>query len=257
MPDAILIKVRPREAGGFARFGGFAGHEGRTVIRFNPGKHPRDRHGKFIETGGHVKMADGEHGRVIGHEEGYVEVRRDTDGAVVSVPAKSLEVIQPPDGHLAGHAVAVRNLAGQVRASRAHDHRQDVQQAATHLDAAAAHFDAGRAGEGAAELDAADKLRYDSTVTGDEHVRYAARQIRAAATREGAVPVHDPSHAAAADRTRILAAKVRGAHGEHAAEAARKLDEAAAHLDAGMDKDATRALADARNALHRHRRRPR
>ena len=67
----------------------------RAVRRWNPEKHPRDKRGRFVETGGHVRLADGSVARVVGRTAaGRVEVEH-ADGTRVTADARTLEVVAP------------------------------------------------------------------------------------------------------------------------------------------------------------------
>lgn len=66
--------------------------------RFNENDHPRDREGKFIETGAIVKIWGGSSGHVIGNVGGgRIEVQKD-DGSHVIVHRNYLTVTARPDG---------------------------------------------------------------------------------------------------------------------------------------------------------------
>lgn len=90
-----------------------AEHAGRIVRHWDPDRHPRDKHGRFVETGGTVRLASGLVGRVIGHTGGRVQVR--AGGRIVSAAPHSVEVV-PPGTPSSPRTEAAR--AAPVRAAR-------------------------------------------------------------------------------------------------------------------------------------------
>jgi len=83
--------------------------------KWDPDLHPRDRKGRFIETGARVKVPGGRTGTVVrntGH--GYMEVRLD-DGKVHRIHRNYLEVQRRPDGTRPHGQAAVRNRSAQPK----------------------------------------------------------------------------------------------------------------------------------------------
>lgn len=89
------------------------------VHGWNPALHPRDRHGRFISTGGHVRLGDGSIGKVVHNlGNGKVEIQH-ADGSTVTADAHSLAVVNPTTKltdavtrapHAAVEPTAVRHL---------------------------------------------------------------------------------------------------------------------------------------------------
>lgn len=78
--------------------------DGSHAARWDPIKHPRDRHGRFIETGARVRLLDGTLATVtrsLGG--GRVEVRRG-DGRLEDTSAHTVQVVKPGEGEGAGGA---------------------------------------------------------------------------------------------------------------------------------------------------------
>ena len=83
----------------------------RVVRRWNPDQHPRDKNGRFVETGGTVRLASGAVGKVVGHVGGKVQVR--AGGRVVDAAAHTLEVVPPGTPAAARAAEPARHGAGR------------------------------------------------------------------------------------------------------------------------------------------------
>ena len=107
--------------------------DGSHAGRWDPIKHPRDRHGRFIETGARVRLLDGTLATVtrsLGG--GRVEVRRG-DGRLEDTSAHTVQVVKPGEGEGAGgarlpkgrplivtHGPADTPVIGQVTGTRDH-----------------------------------------------------------------------------------------------------------------------------------------
>ena len=67
--------------------------------KFDESDHPRDRQGRFIETGSTVRLLGGATGTVLGKGTGdRIKVRRDDDGKTYEVDKQSVTVTARPDG---------------------------------------------------------------------------------------------------------------------------------------------------------------
>lgn len=85
--------------------------DGRVVVqgkrfssRWKDSEHPRDRLGRFIETGAEVRIWGGRVGKIVGMAgNGRVKVERD-DGAVVTVDSGNVTVTKKPDGEVVAPA---------------------------------------------------------------------------------------------------------------------------------------------------------
>ena len=70
--------------------------DGRIAARWDPVKHPRDRHGRFVETGSRVRLLDGTLATVTRTlDNGFVEVHRD-DGRDEITTARTLQAARLP-----------------------------------------------------------------------------------------------------------------------------------------------------------------
>ncbi len=69
------------------------------VAKWDEDTHPRDREGRFIETGGQVRTTGGATGRVVrALAGGRIEIIRDGDGKRVAVHKGHLTVVKGPNG---------------------------------------------------------------------------------------------------------------------------------------------------------------
>lgn len=93
--------------------------DGHTVARWDPVKHLRDRHGRFIETGGRVRLLDDTLATVTRPMAGNrVEVHRD-DGRTEVSPASTVQVVHPAG---AGTVEDVAQRTGTLGLGEKFDH---------------------------------------------------------------------------------------------------------------------------------------
>ena len=70
-----------------------------TNSKWDENDHPRDRRGRFIETGARVRIGFGSMATVVRNVgKGRIEVTRDSDNRNVTVSARVLIVVEGPDG---------------------------------------------------------------------------------------------------------------------------------------------------------------
>jgi hypothetical protein len=92
--DPVEIEVKARR--GFGKLGRLGRPGGG---KWDENLHPRDRLGRFIETGSTVKLRGGAEAEVIGRAKGdLITVRRKDDGKVYNVDKGQLTVTKRPGG---------------------------------------------------------------------------------------------------------------------------------------------------------------
>jgi hypothetical protein len=96
----IEVKASVRGAGRAASGAAHAGWRGvGKASKWNESLHPRDRRGRFIETGSKVKLFGGAIGEVVGRGKGdLITVRRTDNNRLYNVDRGQMEVISRPDG---------------------------------------------------------------------------------------------------------------------------------------------------------------